>query len=340
MTTRPISASSAPSALAALTAWVITDGKSGIVNQAVGLAEAIGIPFVEKTVSLAAPWRWLPANFWPQGTLGTANPTRAQDALTPPWPNLVISCGRQAVGPARAVKAKSGAFHAHIQHPRMLLSTFDVLIVPAHDRLDGENVIVTKGAIHRVTPARLATAAAEFKDLLAPLPRPLIAVLIGGGSKSHRLTPERCKTIAAQLQNFAKSTGGGLAITTSRRTGAQNEAILRDALGGPDVFFWNGTVDGAGENPYFGLLGLADHIVVTADSVNMVSEACRTGKPVHVIDLDGGSAKFTAFHKSFRDAGFTRIFSGEAAEWTYEPLDETGRAAAEILDRLKRAALT
>ncbi|MGY8958975.1 MAG: ELM1/GtrOC1 family putative glycosyltransferase, partial [Alphaproteobacteria bacterium] len=51
-------------------------------------------------------------------------------------------------------------------------------------------------------------------------------------------------------------------------------------------------------------------------------------------------AKFTAFHKSFRDAGFTRIFSGEAAEWTYEPLDETGRAAAEILDRLKRAALT
>ena len=313
-----------------LSAWVITDGKIGIVNQAVGLAEAIGVPFVEKTVLLSPPWRWLPANLWPQGTLGTARPTRTEDSLAPPWPDLIISCGRQAVGPARAVKAKSGAFHAHIQHPRMLLSTFDVLIVPAHDRLEGDNVIVTNGAIHRVTPARLAAAAADFKTLLAPLPRPLIAVLIGGGSKSHRLTLERSKNIAAQLKNFAKSTGGGLAITTSRRTGAENEAVLRDSLRGPDVFFW----DGAGENPYFGLLGLADHIIVTADSVNMVSEACRTGKPVHVIDLDGGSAKFTAFHKSFREAGFTRPFSGEAAQWTYEPLDETGRAAADIRRRL------
>jgi uncharacterized protein len=328
MTTSPVTPASD------LSAWVITDGKIGIVNQAVGLAEAIGVPFVEKTVALSLPWRWLPANLWPSGTLGTARPDRAEDALTPPWPDLIISCGRQAVGPARAVKAKSGAFHAHIQHPRMLLSTFDVLIVPAHDRLEGDNVIVTNGAIHRVTPARLKAAAADFATLLAPLPRPLIAVLIGGGSKSHRLTTERCKNIVAQLQNFAKSTGGGLAITTSRRTGAENEAILRDALSGPDVFFW----DGAGENPYFGLLGLADHIVVTADSVNMVSEACRTGKPVHVIDLDGGSAKFTAFHKSFRDAGFTRMFSGEAAQWTYEPLDETGRAAAEIRRRLNLSA--
>ncbi|MBL4721816.1 MAG: mitochondrial fission ELM1 family protein, partial [Alphaproteobacteria bacterium] len=63
-------------------------------------------------------------------------------------------------------------------------------------------------------------------------------------------------------------------------------------------------------------------------------EACRTGKPVHVIDLEGGSAKFTAFHKSFEDAGYTRPFSGDAAEWTYEPSDETARAAAEIKRRM------
>jgi uncharacterized protein len=308
--------------------WVVTDGKIGIVNQAVGLAEATGFPFTEKIIALRKPWRWLPANFWPSGTFGTSS---EGDQLEPPWPDIVISCGRQSVGPARAVKAASGAFHVHIQHPRMSISSFDLLVVPAHDRLAGENVVATRGAIHRVTPARLSEAATTFAPLLASLPRPLIAVLIGGGSKSHQLTPAMTEDIAARLQTFAAETGGGLAVTASRRTGAENEAILRTRLSGENVFVW----DGAGENPYFGLLGLADHIVVTADSVNMVSEACRTGKPVHVIDLAGGSAKFDAFHQQFRDAGFTRPFTGTADHWSYEPLDETGRAAREIHRRLE-----
>ena len=90
--------------------------------------------------------------------------------------------------------------------------------------------------------------------------------------------------------------------------------------------FWNGT----GANPYFGMLGLADCIVVTGDSVNMVSEACATGKPVHVFQLEGGSRKFFSFHAAFVAHGLTRPFEGRLEDWRYTPPDDVARAAAAV----------
>lgn len=305
--------------------WVITDGKIGIVNQAVGLAEAIGFPFEEKVIGLSLPWRWLPAAFWPPRALGI----RADcDQLSPPWPDIVVSCGRQALGPARAVKALSGnkVYHAHIQHPRMATSSFDLLVVPVHDNLSGPNVVSTRGAIHRVTRAQLDAATQKFGAIFDGYKKPVTAVLIGGNSKVHRLTSSLTHDIADRLITFLQETGGSLFVTPSRRTGEENEKILRDRLRGTSAYIWDGT----GENPYFGLLSLADNIIVTNDSVNMVSEACFTGKPVFVIELEGGSRKFTAFHKDFQDAGFTRPFTGSLSHWTYRPLDETARAAEHV----------
>ena len=112
---------------------------------------------------------------------------------------------------------------------------------------------------------------------------------------------------------------------------ADNLAVLREALAGLSCEIWDGT----GENPYFGYLGLADAIVATADSVNMVTEACATGKPVLVFHPPGGSAKFRRFHRSFEGDGFTRPFAGRLEKWSYEPPRETARVAAAIRARLK-----
>ena len=119
-------------------------------------------------------------------------------------------------------------------------------------------------------------------------------------------------------------------MTASRRTGDTNAAILRDALSTCPAYVW----DGEGDNPYFGFLGLADTIVVTADSVSMVSEACATGKPVYVVELEGGSAKFARFHEGLRAAGITRAFDGNLESWTYAAPDDTAKVAAEIVRRL------
>ena len=106
---------------------------------------------------------------------------------------------------------------------------------------------------------------------------------------------------------------------------------LRAALAGLPAEIWDGT----GDNPYFGYLGLADAVIVTSDSVNMVTEAAATGKPVHVVDLEGGSAKFAAFHAVMREAGVVRPFAGRIEHWDHPPLLETGRVAAMVWERYR-----
>jgi len=311
------------------TVWVVHDGKIGMANQVIGLAEAVGFPFTERRLDIRAPWRHLAPQLWwqPLAALGAAG-----DRMLPPWPDLMIACGRLTAPPALAAKRASGGrlFWAQVQDPRFARPDIDLMVVPDHDPARGDNVFVTLGAVHRVTPARLAEGARRFAPQLAGLPRPLVAVLIGGDNRVYRLAGSRFAAFVDQLVALARS-GIGLAVTPSRRTGPEGELLLRQRLAGLPAFIWDGT----GANPYFGLLGLADAVIVTADSVSMVSEAAATGKPVHVVDLDGGSAKFARFHAAMRSAGITRPFNGAIETWRYTPPDDTARAAAEIRRRLE-----
>ena len=302
----------------------MTDGKPGMENQCLGLAEALGVTPEVKRVAPRPPWRWLPPHAW-------FSPLNAVDGVAPPWPELLIATGRQTVAPALAIKARNRAtFAVQIQDPVAGRARFDLIAVPEHDNLTGANVIATLGALHRVTPQVLAAAAPRFEPMLQALPRPLVAVLLGGANKQYRLSEARARTLAEGLARLP----GGLAITPSRRTGEDAMRIIRAALGAKPAVIWDGT----GENPYFGFLAHADAIVVTGDSVSMVSEACATGKPVYVFDLEGGSRKFERFHRTLRDRGITRPFDGTLAAWRYPPLDDTARVADEVRRRFALAA--
>ncbi len=308
--------------------WVVHDGKIGMANQVVGLAEALGLPFSEKRLVVRSPWRHLAPPLWLQ-PLMALDPSG--DRLAPPWPEVLIACGRLATAPALAVKRASAGrvFWVQVQDPRFARREVDLMVVPTHDPARGENVFRTLGAVHRVTASLLAEGARRFAPLLGALPRPLVAVLLGGDNRVYRLTRARFAAFADQLAALARA-GYGIAVTPSRRTGAQNEQLLRQRLAGLPAFIW----DGGGDNPYFGLLGLADAVLATADSVSMVSEAAASGKPVHIVDLDGGSEKFARFHQAMRAAGITRPFTGAIESWRYTPPDDTTRAAAEIRRRL------
>lgn len=322
-----------------LSIWTLTDGKIGMVNQCLGLAEALmetlaetgrRTEITEKTLQPKPPWKWLPPAFWPSGIDGLGP---GSDPLDPPWPEIAISCGRHGVGPALAVKARSGGktFLVHVQHPHVRLSNYDLIAAPRHDRLDGPNVVPITGAMHRVTPARLSAAADEFRILTEPLPHPRVAVLIGGSNRSYNMTDAVAERLGRDLAAIAEDTGAGLMVTASRRTGEANEKRLREALRHTDSVFW----DNRGANPYFGFLAAADAVIVTCDSVNMISEAAATGKPLHIVELDGGDAKFSAFHQMLYEAGIARPFEGGLASWTYPRLDEPARVAGEVLRRME-----
>ncbi len=311
------------------TCWVVTDGKPGMENQCLGLAEAVGLAPQAKRVALRQPWRslspYLPTPL-PLALAGNSDP------LDPPWPDLLVTSGRQAVGPALAIRRKSRGrtFWVHIQDPGIPFAWVDLVALPRHDGKAGRNVLQTRGALHRVTAERLKREAEAFAPTLAHLPHPRIAVLVGGSNGVYRLTPTVMADVAEQLADIAKRHGAGLMVTPSRRTGEDNEAILRARLRDLPAVVWDGT----GPNPYFGYLGLADAVVATCDSVSMISEAASTGKPVYVIELEGGSPKFRRFHEDLYADGVARPFKGELGHWTYAPLDDTPRIAEEVRRRM------
>jgi mitochondrial fission protein ELM1 len=303
-------------------------------NQCLGLAEALGLKPEVKRVAIRAPWRWLPPFLQPWPLLGLSP---AGDRLAPPWPDILIACGKQVAAPAAAIRKASGGktFTLYIQNPQMALSRFDLVVAPEHDRLEGPNVIATLGGLNRLTPERLAQAAEEAPEALKRLERPRVAVMIGGPSKVHKMTPEIIKPWIGLILMATAVKRGSLMVTTSRRTGEANKAAIEEALGGHAGALYLGE----GPNPYFHFLALADILVVTSDSVNMACEAAATGKPVHLIPLPGGSPKFERFHKSLLASKRAFVLDGQFESWDYEPLQETRRVAALVKERLQDKGL-
>jgi mitochondrial fission protein ELM1 len=169
---------------------VVTDGKAGMESQCVGLAEALGLTPTVKRVRLRNPWRLLT----PYLRLGGHKQFAAgSDALAPPWPDLLIATGRHSVAASILVKRLSGGHTqtVQLQNPVIAPSHFDLVVVPRHDELHGDNVVSTRGALHRITPELLRTGADRLRPEVARLARPYISVLIGGSNAAYPWVPPR-----------------------------------------------------------------------------------------------------------------------------------------------------
>jgi mitochondrial fission protein ELM1 len=303
--------------------WVLTQALAGLQTQALGLAEAAGLAPETRVLAPRAPWRFFPAARWPA-------PLRAvPDALAPPLPDLAIGCGGVAAAVGAALR-RPGLPVVQVQHPRLDPRRFDLVVVNRHDGLTGPNVVVTRTALHRATPDRLAQAAAVWRERLASLPRPLVAVLVGGSNGRFRLDEAVARALAGQLAAMMRQDRVGIALTASRRTGAPATRAFADILEPLGGWLWDGT----GENPYFGLLALADAIVVTMDSVSMVSEAAATSAPVLVAPLPGRSRRIGRFLQGLTADGRIRPFAGRLDLWPVAPLDDTPMAADQMRRRL------
>jgi mitochondrial fission protein ELM1 len=303
--------------------WIISEGMAGLWSQAVGLAEAAGIVAERRELRPRAPWKWVNAKFWPNPLAAVA------DAIKAPLPGLAIGSGGMAGAVLAALRRKSIRV-VQVQNPRLDIGRFDLVIVNRHDELTGPNVVVTRTALHRVTPERLANEGAAWRDRLAPYRRPLVAVLLGGSNGRYQLDRDAGARLAADLATMAERDKVGVVVTPSRRTDPAVTDLIRTALAPVGGFVWDFT----GENPYFGMLALADLIVVTQDSVSMISEAVATTAPVMVAALPGSWRRHGLFLKPLLDEDRVRPFEGRFAMWNVSPLNDTPLAAAEMRRRL------
>jgi mitochondrial fission protein ELM1 len=307
----------------AVPSWILSEGLAGLHSQAFGLAEAAGLNAELRILRPRAPWKYLPARLWPRPLQVAAH------ALTTPFPALAIGCGGMAGAVLAALRGRGGPV-VQVQNPRMDPNRFDLIIANQHDELTGPNVIVTRTALHRVTPERLAVEAERWRDRFAGLPRPLVAVLVGGSNGRYRLGAEEGGKLATDLAAMMRRDKVGVMVTPSRRTDPAVTRLLHEALAPLGGWVWDFT----GDNPYFGMLGLADMIVVTQDSVSMISEAAATQAPVMVATLPGRSRRQGLFLRMMTDEGRVRLFDGRYAPWPVQPMNDTPLAAAEMRHRL------
>ena len=306
------------------TSWILSEDYAGLQAQALGLAEAAGLTPEIRTLIARAPWKFLPETIWPAPLAAFPAST-----LAGPIPDLVLGCGGMASVVGAALRRR-GQTVVQVQRPSVSPDRFDLVVVNRHDELTGRNVIVTRTALHRATPARLAAAAEVWRERFAHLPRPLVGVLVGGSNGRFRLDADIGGKLAGELAEMVRRDKIGIMVTPSRRTDPAVIRRLRDALDPLGGWIW----DGAGENPYFGMLGLADAIIPTMDSVSMVSEAAATNVPVLFAELPGKSRRIGRFLHGLIGDGRIRRFRGRLETWNVSPIDDTAMAAAEMCRRL------
>jgi uncharacterized protein len=291
-----------------LTAWAVTTGETGMRTQARGLAQAVADTVEEKVVG---------ARPWPLG----------HRAMRPPWPDVIVSCGRRAAGAALAARKASGGriLAVHVQEPRLRAGDFDLVVAMQHDAIaEGGNVIKVATALHDLTQESLAEAAAAWRARLEPLGHPLAGVVVGGDLRGRPFTIIDAQRLIDGLKRLRSD--AALAITPSRRTPQPVIDLFGQAFAGdPGVFLWDRT----GENPYRAILALSDRLVVTTDSVSMVSEALATPHPVEVFDL--GFARHIGFVQDLVERALVRRFDGDPIPpATTGPVNATLRAAAAV----------
>lgn len=311
---------------------VVSDGRRGIENQALGLAEAVSRlgqtdSEIERHVIAHRPsFAALP----PSLQMSMRRDFGLPDA------DLVIGCGRQAIAPLMSLR-RSGhaAFTVFVQDPRTEPSRFDLVVAPEHDGLSGPFVENMIGAPNRVTRDAIISDTLSFAARLAALPMPRALIAIGGPSKTHSLNDAMVQSHLDAATTLIQK-NYSLLITTSRRTPDTVRAAWTD-LAERSNNVWLHTPDDVQDNPYFAFLGGADIILVTEDSTNMLTESCSTGKPVYRLPMAGKPGKFETLYDTLSARCHVRAWDGTITQRPYPALAETERVAKRILDRLALA---
>jgi mitochondrial fission protein ELM1 len=267
--------------------WAVMGYRAGENSQILALANALELPF--ETKRLGYRKSGAVNGLLQRVTMKSIDAARSTPLL-PPWPDLVISAGLRNEPVCRWIREQSGGRTrlVHIGRPWAPLENFDLVITTPQYRLPlRPNVLHNHTTLHGVTPAALVNAAERWAPCLQHLPKPRVAVVIGGNSGPYTFGPKAARRLGAAASRMISEHGGSLLVTTSSRTPGPAMEVLEEAFTVPaEIHRWDPATE---DNPYYAFLELADAIIVTGDSIAMLSEACATRKPIYIFDLATGA---------------------------------------------------
>ena len=309
-------------------ALLLTEGYHGMISQVEGLAKALNADFQHKIVRLNWLWNYIPPKLSPVSRLILKD---GQYITENEKFDLVVSCGRKSVIPSIFIKKKNKKiFTIHIQNPKVRFNNFDLIVVPEHDGLKGENIIASKGAIHYITRLEIEKARPYLHDKIQN--EKIVSLILGGPNKYYNFSNEELTNIFGEIKSSFISQGYKAIIIPSMRT---PKRIIDLAI---NEFLIDGfVVNSVDKQAYLSSLAIANSIVVTCDSTSMISEAATSGKPIFVGHMQPkrNNYRFKRFYKLFRELGVIKNLGEKVENWTYDSFNEAERIATIINSRLK-----
>lgn len=262
--------------------WCLLGKKAGDNTQVRALADELGYGYQEKQI-VARPWELL-SHLGRKPTLAGID-RAASAAMSPPWPHLVITAGRRNENVAQWIKQQSAekTLLVHMGRPWAALDAWDLIVTtPQYFLPQQGNILHNSLPLHRLSREQLSSAGEALRPRVDDLPRPWIAVLVGGDSGRFVLTAAKGERLGQLASQLAGACGGSLLLSDSPRTPPAAGDALQAALTAPGYCYrW-----GAGDaNPYRGMLALADAFVVTGESMSMLGEAAAMGRPLYIFDV-------------------------------------------------------
>lgn len=271
--------------------WVVSEGKIGMLNQALAIAEALKLNIEVKTVRLKPLWNLFSPSFRLFKKLAFDD---SSDSLCPPFPEFVVACGRKSIIAALYIKEQSPNTKViYVQDPKISPKYFDAVICPKHDNLKGANVISMVGTVNRLHDDLLKREALRFASTFEHLITPRVGIFIGGPTKKVAFSLKHLRQLIKTLNNLNDRYQASFIITCSRRSPPEFMDELKLHFENKPNFY---IYDFQGDNPYYAMLSLCNALIVSSDSVNMISESASTEKPLYLIKLPCNSSKFDQFH--------------------------------------------
>ena len=309
-------------------ALLLTEGYHGMISQVEGLAKALNADFQHRIVRLNWLWNYIPPKLSPVSRLILKD---GQYITENEKFDLVISCGRKSVIPSIFFKKKNKkVFTIHIQNPKVRFDNFDLIVVPEHDKLKGENIITSKGAIHYITRSEIEKAKPYLLNKIQN--EKIVSLILGGPNKYYNFSNEELTNIFKEIKSSFISQGYKAIIIPSMRT---PKRIIDLAI---NEFLTDGfVVNSVDKQAYLSSLAIANSIVVTCDSTSMISEAATSGKPIFVAHMQPkrNNYRFKRFYKLFGELGVIKNLGEKIENWTYDSFNEAERIATIINSRLK-----
>ena len=304
---------------------LLTEGMHGMISQVEGLAKALNLDFIHEKIELNNFWKFIPPKFTPIQDFVFKNKIDKKFSI-------VISCGRKSVIPSIFLKKKLGnkIMNIHIQDPKVSLNNFDFVIAPDHDGINGNNVLISKGAIHYLRNNELEENANYLKNKLNK--EKIVTLIVGGPNKYYNFDDKFIDQIFMKInENFIKK-GFQLIFVPSMRTPQRLIDRAKNFFDEKQVIIEN--VD---KKAYLSSLKLSDFIVVTCDSTSMISEAAMTGKPIYVAQMPSikNNYRFNKFFELFKTLNIIKDLENSVEKWSYEKLNETNKIAKILKDKLK-----